>query len=211
VAELIFLKDGQLVFCSRENGVHTAKFLKPEDVKRCFYSVVSDSGWLPPDLVRWGHSNGKEWVVLFKPAQLYNLSLSRSHLPQQAIRVPLPSVVALAFNHTLYVWAVKTTTFKPNAQVFYMPLPNVANSGLVCFGANTPPPTSIQTANSLWETWINGAFTGEACSGKSKLYEEDVRLQLQSLEGKTKYPKPDLVPYHGYQSTIETLINQHLK
>lgn len=212
VAELIFLKDGQLVFCSRENGVHTAKFLNPEDVKRAFLPIVSDSGWLPPDLVRWGHGNGKEWAVLFKPAQIYQLTLSAPQQGQTVIRVPLPSVVILVFDHSLYVWAVKTPVFQPGAPVFCMPLPNVAQSGLVCFGANKHPPASLQTANSVWDTWISGAFTGESCGHKSKLYTNDIREQLRALQGQTKYPKRDLVEHNSYQhKTVEALINHHLK
>ena len=210
-AELIFLQDGQLVFCSRENGVHTAKFVNPEDVKRAFHSVVSDSGWLPPDIARWGHGHGKEWVVLFKPAQSYNLTLAEPQ-QQEVIRVPLPSVVVLAIDHSLYVWAVKTPTFQPDTNVFDLPLPNIAQSGLVCFGANTHPPASLQTANGIWETWIKGAFTGESCTQKSKLYPDDVRDQLRALQGKSKYPQGDLVSHRSYfNKTVAALINHHLK
>jgi len=212
VAELIFLRDGQLVFCSREHGVHTAKFLDPEDVKRAFFPIVSDSGWLPPDLVRWGHGNGKEWAVLFKPAQIYQLTLSAPQQGQQVIKVPLPSAVLLLFDHSMWVWAVKTPIFQPGAPAFYMPLPNVSQSGLVCFGANKHPPASLQTANSIWETWSSGAFTGESCTNKSKLYPDDVRIQLRALQGHTKYPKRDLVAHQGYyQATVEALINSRLK
>ena len=211
-AELIFLNNGQLLFCSREHGVHTAKFVHSEDVKRAFHPIVSDSGWLPPDLVRWGHGNGKEWVVLFKSGRLYNLTLVTPEREQQVIRVPLPSVVILTVDHDLYVWAVKTPTFNPDTAPFQLPLPNVAQNGHVCFGANKHVPATLQTAQNVWETWITGAFTGEACTQKSKRYPDDVRDRLRALEGKEKYPQSDLVPCQSaYRNNIAAVIDYHLQ
>ena len=212
VAELIFLPDGQLVFCSREGGVHTAKFLNPEDVKAAFHSIVSDSGWLPPHVVRWGHGHGKEWVVLFQPGQPYNLVLTAPQQQQQVLRVPLPSAVVFLADHDMHMWAVKTVAFEPDAEAFAMPLPNVAQTGRVCFGANLHPPTSLQTANGIWDTWISGAFTGESCTNKSKQFPDDVREHLRALEGRTKYPKRDLVSHQSYyQRTVGALIDKQIK
>ncbi|MBD2075410.1 hypothetical protein H6F86_16205 [Phormidium sp. FACHB-592] len=212
VAELIFLEDGQLLFCSREKHVHTSKFVSPEDVKSAFNAIFSDSGWLPANVVRWGHGHGKEWVVLFKPAQVYTLSLAEPQPQQSVLRVPLPSLVILVVDHNLYVWAVKTAAFKPDTYVFHAPLPNVAQNGRVCFGANQHPPASLQTANSSWETWINGAFTAESCTNRSKAYADDVRLQLRAVDGKAKYPQADLVSYNSYfDSSVEGVIKKTLE
>jgi len=209
VAELIFLPDGQLVFCSRQNGVHTAKFLSPEDVKRAFFPIVSDTGWLPPDVVRWGHGNGQEWAVLFKPARVYDLSLAVPEQEQQTIRVPLPNTVILAIGHELYAWAVKTSVFKADVPAFHLPLPNVAQNGRVCFGANQHPPAGLQTVNQIWDIWITGAFTSESCTHKSKAHPNDVRTQLEAIQGRTSYPRKDLILYQTYfHKTVGGLIDQ---
>lgn len=211
VAELIFLKDGQLIFCERDQGVHTAKFVSAADVKGAFDPVLTDSGWLPQDVVRWGSGDGKQWVVLFKPSQRYNLILKEPQGRQTTINVPLPSLVILVLDHNMWVWAVKTPVFRPDTLPFQVPLPNNTNEGLVCFGANKHEPASLETANGIWETWISGAFTGESCTNRSKGYPDDVRERLRLLQTQKKYPHSDLIPYQRYdEQTIEMVITRRI-
>lgn len=79
------------------------------------------------------------------------------------------------------------------------PLPNVFNSGSICWGSVQRVSDTALSGTSLAEDWsqlLGSSFGDHAVSGKSKSHPRDIRQKLIELEAKgaKRYPISDLIP-----------------
>ncbi len=194
LAQLLFLP-GQYLLVYAEDDRTLYKLLSPEALREAFVAEPIDSGWLPPNTVKWGKCYKGEWLVQFYPPQRYHPLLSNSNI-NTTITVAMPGLVFVGCDCKYWLWAVKGKQFHPNSQLFHAPLPNVMEDGSICFGSNSPAPCSPTGIMNSWELFWISAFNDHMVQHKSKSYPLDVRSHLQKLHhnNSKNYPARDLVP-----------------
>ena len=201
-AELLFL-DGAYILHSKENNIERYKYLSSTSLKNAFSGVPVDSGWLDSGVIRTGSNSAGSWIVKFIPPQIHTIISTEFG----SLRVPLPLLVFIGANNKYSVWALKTKTFNPDAPLFYAPLPNVYQSGEICWGNNHPPECSPQSMNAAWGMFITSPFNNHLSNSKSQRNKDDICQHLAYLNSNKakKYPISDLQqPY--MKSTTNSLI-----
>jgi hypothetical protein len=214
-AALLFL-DGQYALRHRDpaNGIQI-KMLAPESVRAAFSRIPVDSGWLPPDVRRWGHTPNGAYAVMFVPAQKHRLRLDNTwgdrfpHKRSLKIEVPLPPMVFVGIGTHYGVLACAGEP-APEAPAYLAPLPNVGSTGGICFGDNPHPPAGPGTLAQAWKVFMTSPFNDHQKGGASRQYPDDVREQLMALaeQGADIYPVEDLIR-HG-RNTVASAVNQML-
>jgi hypothetical protein len=202
-------RDGQFLYkwTDELGGAHEG-FRSAASVREAFSGIPIDSGWLAPEIVRWGTGRRGEWVVAFMPPQAYELELTTEINGQTAsvdrIKAPLPGLVLFGIGVKYYIFAVKTERLDPYQEIKRCPLPNVDQDGLICWGLLKPPRASAKTIFEAFRLFMGSTFNNHYASGKSKERHDDVRLVLRGLaerlalqypgtEEVVRYPVKDLV------------------
>lgn len=182
-------------------------------VREAFTGIPVDSGWLAPNVVRWGDGRQGEWAVLYVPPGLHNLELTTDAAALAdnvaRVRAPLPGLVVFGGGTKYWVWALKSDHFEPHHELYRAPLPNVMIDAEVCWGPHRPPACTGRDIARAWELFASTTFSSHAAAGKSKKNSEDVREVLKELAaaGAERYPAEDLVRYSAQGGiTIDTVI-----
>lgn len=162
--------------------------------------VTFNTGLLTGDTLYIHMEGTKKTVVEYRKPQITGIFLDNSPV---ALRVPLPGLVMLRqTDHerspSYSVYAVKKRPTSLDADLFLAPLPNVFNSGAICWGTVQRVSDEGLSGASLAEDWtmlLGSSFGDHACSGKSKSHKSDIRQKLIQLEAKKakRYPVSDLV------------------
>lgn len=202
-AELIVL-DGQYVLHHQEGKKDKFKFISPASVRAAFANEPVDSGWIHPEIQRWGTGNNGDWAVLFIQPQKYQLNLNELG----TIYVPLPAFVLVGQGHSYWLMASKSKKFNPDAIAHKAPLPNVNSSyGSICWGNNHPPAAGTQTIQKAWKLFIESPFSADWSDNKSKSYPQDVRNHLVKTSTLKTYPLKDLLGWSQRYSSYNTYAN----
>lgn len=190
------------------------KAVSPETLRAAFMNERIDSGWLDPRVRRWGHAAGGQFAVLFVPAQkhvlrLTNLSKALSGNGRAKIEVALPGFVFAGLGKRYAAWAV-TGQPLPGALACHAPLPNVHDSGEICWGNNVPPACAPETISVAWQMFITSPFNNHLMGGSSQEFDQDVREQLwRTAQARARaYPVSDLVTTG---KTIHTVVPAFLR
>ena len=189
--------------------------LAPESVRTAFSRIPVDSGWLPPEVRRWGHTPSGAFAVTLIPAQKHTLRLINTwgdRFPRRHIlkvEVPLPAMVFTGIGRRYAVLAC-TEEPTPEAPAYLAPLPNVGRDGAICFGDNHPPSATPGAMAQAWKVFMNSPFNNHLIGGASRQYPNDVREQLLALaeQGADAYPSADLMHYSRY--TVAGAVDQLL-
>lgn len=202
----IFIAETTYVFkrkVSNDPMRFTYKCLSPEALQRAFHLEALDSNWLPPGLIRHGSTTVGEWAVLFIPPGQHRL-----HLPGRTRTLPLPGFVMVGLNKDYRLWAVTTPQFEPTARAYLPPLPNVYESGAICWGTTSPPDATPQSIPQAWHLFITSSFTNHLVLSKSRAHNLNVIDQLTRLGRRKTYPLDDLLsaPVPTRNSSIADLI-----
>lgn len=219
---VLYLLEGQYLYQSQgEDGSIRYKFLSPQSVRLAFSQEPVDSGWLPPELCRWGYGPSGAWAVMFVPPAKHSLWLPSVVVSSEgnearpgeiqaanregeltAVEVTLPGLVFAGVGQNYYLWAVKEDTFTPEALAFHAPLPNVYGDGRICWGSNRVESATAQNLPAAWKLFISSPFNLHLVGGKSKRHPqtvlEEVREIASSPSGhksrRRRFPLRDLVP-----------------
>lgn len=178
--------NGQILFRSTNGNGEKIKFLNPAAVAAAFQKAPIDSGWLPPGVVRCGHSARGDFAVLYVPAQRTRIEIEAR---KRALDVHLPAFVFFGIGPSFYVWTTTQATLTPHAELYTAPLPNVFGDGRICWGNNRPPRASATSIAETWSLFITSPFSDHAANQKARTYERDVRPLLVNL-ARTKKPFP---------------------
>jgi hypothetical protein len=195
----VHIFQGQFAVSYRERERIVRKLVSPEAVLQCFSQIPVDTGFLPPGTVRWGIAGGEEWAAKFIPPGRYSLSFANGN----QLTLPLPGFLFCGLGRSYYLWAVKTKQFAPELRLFHAPLPNINNSGGICFGNVSVPPASLSNLDRAWQVFIGSEFNQDLTQGKSKQHRKNAIAQLQAVaaDGCQSYPRRDLVPCQYPYST----------
>lgn len=177
----------------------TVKFLSPESVRTAFSFSVVDTGWLPPNTLRWGAGRLGPWVAMWIPPATYTLNLSpisrgrdvrpgavnppvgnesRFALP---VKLSLPGFVFAGAANVYSVWALKEPEFSHKAAAYHAPLPNVYLDGKICWGNNSIVPARADAMEQQWRLFIESPFNSDLDSNKSKSRPDSILQKLWEL------------------------------
>ncbi|MFN6462434.1 MAG: hypothetical protein RMZ41_011370 [Nostoc sp. DedVER02] len=209
LAQLVILK-GQFILVEHEGKKSKYKFLSPEAVEKAFTSKTATSGWLSSNTIWWGKNPEGEAIIQFYSPQKYQIQIMGQET--KVITIPMPAFLFAGCGSRYYLWAVKGRVFKPDAQLYKPPLPNVWDDSSICFGGNSPGTCSAATISQTWELFWKSPFNKDLSQGKSKTYPDNICNQLIKLhESKPKsYPSSDLVSVHSWKVTTPEDIIHHL-
>lgn len=193
--------EGQCSFrMTTQGGTTTERLIPWAALREAALGIPIDSGWLSPQVVRWGTGRLAQWTVAFIPPgpHLIELTKGTPGVDETAdrITVPLPGMIIFGIALQYWVWALKTDAFNPHEPLYRAPLPNVMADASVCWGMLKPARPTPAGILSVWELFIKSTFNNHACSGKSRREPEDVRNLLRSLaqagDDTMRYPVEDL-------------------
>lgn len=196
----LYFVEGQYLFHARGDKGEAVKYLAPALVRQAFLLEPTDSGWLTTETVRWGVCGKGDYVINFyAPARYELLMRSDDGLTEAMLTVPLPGLVFAGLDRSWYVWAVRSKRFSPDLELFQAPLPNVGQTGLICFGENRHPEVGKHGAQMAWQLFITSAFNSHHADGKSHAYPQNILFRLYSLSANkaVRYPLRDLVSLHS--------------
>ena len=162
--------------------------------------VVFDTGLITADTLLVRQEGVKKIVIEYRKGQMTGVFLDGS---ETALRIPLPPLLMIRTttedcSPSYAVYAVKRRPPSLDAALFHTPLPNVFNSGSICWGSVQRVSDTVLAGASLAQDWsqlLGSPFGNHACSGKSKSHPHDIRQKLMELEtkGTRRYPTSDLI------------------
>ena len=191
-AALIFHNEQVALYYKDGGGDHAFKHVSVAALKRAFAEQSVDSGWLSPNVMRWGIDTTGEWWIRLTPAGRHILELANG----DRFVTPLPAMVMFAHGGNYRVLAIKDE-FSPTAALYHAPLPNCYSDGSVCWGgSNTKPEMLLANADEAWRLFISSPFNGDLADRKSHRHNNNVVLMLSDVaeSGATLYPLDDLIP-----------------
>jgi hypothetical protein len=163
--------------------------------------ITFDTGLLGEETLLVRQDGVKRVVVEYRSARKTGLYLDGS---DAALRVPFPPLLLIRTttenkNPQYQVYTVKARPTTLDTPLFHAPLPNVFNSGSICWGSVQRVTDDVLQGNSLaadWDTLLGSRFGDHACSGKSRSHPQDIRQKLIDLKRRKArvYPKSDLIP-----------------
>lgn len=196
----LYFVEGQYLFHARGDKGEAVKYLAPALVRHAFMLEPTDSGWLTTETVRWGVCGKGDYVINFyAPARYELLMRSDDGQTEATLTVPLPGIVFAGLDRSWYIWAVRGKRFSPDLELLHAPLPNVGQTGLICFGENRHPEVGKHGAQMAWQLFITSAFNSHHADGKSHAYPQNILFRLYSLSANkaVRYPLRDLVSLHS--------------
>ena len=192
----LFFVENEIVFHGVDTtGVEQIKFVSPATLREAFAKEPTDSGWLPPGVIRCGSSAKGDWMVRWHEPGTYSIRLADRAKP---LRVPMPGLIWFGIRNNYYIFATRERRFDPNAALYAAPVANVNSYGLICFGSNPHPSVAKGGFDQAWCTFWEAPFNNDHDDGKSKAFPEAINQQLQKLARAkaTAYPLNDLVSLH---------------
>jgi hypothetical protein len=163
--------------------------------------VTFDTGLLCGNTLLVRQDGVKRTVVEYRPPQKSGLFFDGSEV---ALRVPLPGLIMIRVtaddkSPQYGVFAVKRRPENMDIALFHAPIPNVFNSGAICWGTVQGVDDSAMRSTTLaadWTMLLGSSFGDHAVGGKSKRQPHDIRKLLIELEAKQgrRYPTGDLIP-----------------
>jgi len=186
----------------REGDTLTEYTVDPAQVAVALAAKVTfDTGLLSGDTLLIRTEGVKKTVVEYRKGQKTGVYLEGS---ETALRIPLPPLLMIRTtsedrNPNYAVYAVKRKPRSLAVALFQAPLPNVFNSGSICWGTVQRVSDVALSGASLTEDWamlLGSPFGDHACSGKSKSHRSDIRQKLIELENNSarRYSTSDLIP-----------------
>jgi hypothetical protein len=197
----IEFRDGQFLFSMPTgDGGLIEQFRSDAAIREAFSGIPVDSGWIRPEICRWGDGRVGPWAVAFFPPSRYTLEITNDGSGQpfavEHVNVPLPGLIFFGIGVQYFVWATRAEKLEPHHEVYRCPLPNVMQDASVCWGLLKPPRATARTIFEAWDIFVSATFNNHAANGKSKSQREDVRVLLKELAtagDEARYPVMDLV------------------
>ncbi len=213
-AALYFVGD-QLLFEHRNHqGAIIRKCLSPDAARQAFTDEPVDSGWLSPQVIRWGQSHMGPWCLQRHDPQRYTLRLNppilhpTTRTPLHMLCVTLPGLLFLGLKRTYYLWAYRQ--WKDDLTTLYhAPLPNIHEDGRICFGSARPPIVTGTTIADAWRLFWDSHFNQDLSRHRTRRETGNVLEFLTELHSETEPSRP--FPQHELRptnSTVGDLIRQ---
>lgn len=184
------------------------KFVSMAAVRDALKCGPIDTGWLTPGVVRAGSTAKGDFAVLIIPAGRHTIPVERAKgAGIEDLTLNLPTFAFIGHGKSYHVYALKSPADAGRALTFRAPLPNVFDSGRICWGSNTPPSCSVGTIAQAWALFMAAPFNGHAASNKVKGEKGDVRAFLRKVaRSRGKFPADKLVPFLNHDNTLDAAV-----
>ena len=151
------------------------------------------SGLLPQETLWWGQGETGQVAALWRPPQVWPVALQREAFkPPARLRLPMPGLVFVCSpGRAPWVYAALSRPSNPEQQLFRTPAFNVFRDGRVCPGSHHFPNEVGLIPESFFRSYFS--LTGDTRE-RSKKHPDNLQALWEELDGKTEYPKDDLVP-----------------
>lgn len=184
---ILYFVGGQLLFEHKDaKGAVIRKCISPLSARQAFTLERIDSGWMAPNIIRYGDNHNGPWFLQRHAPTPYSLTLdSPLKLANEAdglkqLCVPLPGFMFLGIKRTYYIWAYGEWQAE-QTPLYQAPLPNVHPDGHICFGKSRPPMVNGQTIERAWDLFWNSPFNHDLTRGKSKRFPKNILALLATL------------------------------
>lgn len=193
-------------------GKQAAELRDPVLVKAAFENATIDSGYLPTNVIRLGIGNGGQWMAIYVPPKLYQVTLLDEQNNPTVISLSLPGFILTGRGNSYWMWAVKDLQISPHTFVYHVPLPNVGADGSLCFGLNTPPKADGPTMMQAFSLFLDSPFNDHWAIGKALSHPDDIRTFLLAIASREHpvFPDDDLVPISPSDAPERKLTLDHL-
>lgn len=209
-AAAIYITPTICEFQYRNGSQFTNKQVTPSMLRLAFSEEPVDTGWLAPGAVRWGATSYGVYTVGYFPPAVHTIGVQFAGRNKR-LRVPMPALIFAGIRNKYYIWATKGKTFNPKAELYYAPLPNLNEHGLICFGNNSHPDVRAGGFGPSWQMFWESIFTDHHLGGRSRAAVKDVRehlLKLSQAKAKT-FPPSALLPMNvRLDAAVDRLINR---
>ena len=191
---LDFYQDAIILYLLDE-GVITTRMVSARDVALALLSEVPlRSGLLPEGALWWGQGKEGMEVALWRPPKVWPVALvTEPFKPPRRLRLPMPGLIFVCSpGRPPKVYAAKKRPTNPGDTIYHAPLFNLFGDGRTCPGTHKFP----EQMGEIPESFFTSFFSPEAdVRGRSKRYPNDLLKLWEELDGKTRYPLRDLVPF----------------
>jgi hypothetical protein len=179
-----------IVKCGFNSAGHSwfVKFIPPTVVHRLvFVDLERILDYAPPHLLLTGlDDQGPTLTGVADQTEI----LEQSNIPMRPAKtkqlvlenVTLPGLIFAGCGPNYYLWATDEREFKPSSLCYSAPLPNVYDTGRICWGDNQVQNATPQYADTAWSIFINSPFNSHLANSKSRKHSDDVRKQLLALQ-----------------------------
>lgn len=206
----IFITPTICEFQHRKDSQFISKQVAPSTLKLAFNDEAVDTDWLPEGVVRWGTTPAGEFAVGYFPQARYKFSVVIGGKSRRLF-VPMPALIFAGIGNSYYVWAMKGKGLDPNGALYYAPVPNLNEHGLICFGSNIHPDVRDGGFGPSWRLFLEAPFTDHHSEGRSRFAMKDVREHLVKLSRKRAkvFPPSALIPMNvTLNAAVHRLINR---
>jgi len=213
---LYFLDSGDFLFKYRmeagsrdEAPPEGSKFVTVRDVQAAFGGMEVDTGWVQPGVLRCGFCAQGDWFVYGVPARKVEIAVQMEGGRDRKLELAIPATLMFGLGAQYFLWAVRAGGVTEHSPLFNAPFPNVHDSGLICWGQNTPPRAHHTRAQEAWELFFASGFNKDLANNKSQKFKDDVRRMLARVARKKleHYPEEDLIP-SGRQRSIRSVLHE---
>ncbi|MDQ2806413.1 MAG: prokaryotic E2 ligase family D protein [Chloroflexota bacterium] len=196
-AELLMYSGQYLLHYRDPRGHERYQLMTPDAVQVALSGMNSDSGWLPPGVVRCGHTPQGPFALYWQPPARHSIAVLLDGDPAPALlTVPLPGLVLAGLGTDYWIWALPQPDFDPQAPLSHMPLPNIYSDGRICWGNNPLPPASAAAMPQVWQLFLQAPFNNHIVAGRTRTADLDIRRLLQQLHqsAANAFPTAELLP-----------------
>jgi PRTRC genetic system protein B len=184
-----------IVLYSLDKGIIRTKLVSARDVAIALLSEVPlSSGLLPRNALWWKQGKEGAEVALWRSARVWPVTLQLEPFkPPRRFKLPMPGLIFICSpGRPPRIFAARKRPSSTHQLIYHAPLFNVFADGRTCAGTHKFPPN----IDEIPESFFTSFFTREASyGGRSKKYPKDLLQFWEELDGKTRYPLDDLVPF----------------
>lgn len=179
-----------------ENGTAVATFpVDSDDVAASLSGYPVFSGLLPPHTLGWGRKGGKDFICIYVPPQLRQLSVAGY---KESLLVPFPGLIFSGWGKQYRIFATTDPMPTESSELYLAPTANLGDMG-VCQGSVTFPTASPGTIHEAVRAFFESGFNAHLSGGKSKKHPDNiVKLWAELSQARAKeYPLEDLQAFSG--------------
>jgi len=187
------LYEETIILTKFERGEAVSAYeISPEALAVAFSGLPLTSGLLPADCLFYRREDGEESIGIYVPPQRRKMNVKSEGFPD-VFDIVLPGLVFAGKGYDYWLWAVAKRPTTEGDDLFHAPLPNVAETGRICWGNTDQPLCSRTTIHAALALFFESVFNLDFANGKSRAHPDNVLRQWQALSGAEAYPVDDLL------------------
>lgn len=204
-SRLLKFSSDSFVFIETEKGVTKEKRVSATAVRSAFSNIPVDSGYLTPNVFRWGSSVRGEWAMMTIKEHRRKVLIERKR-GAVSFRLSLPNLLFAFRGNSWFLFALQPyAVLSDSVRVFDAPFPNVHADGNICWGNNNAPKGRVANMETAFNLFFDAPFNDDLADDKSKSFKvnvNDLLIALSKRKAAQKFPYSELI----YNTTLGSLI-----